>query len=109
MLPVGDTPPTSTGGGEAKADGRDDEDVFLADEPDDEVVFLTGCREHPSAPISVPRPRSEGPVVFDVGSAARTRRPRRTKLYLADLAIVVVAMALGSVLMRYTAAPMMAD
>ena len=37
-------------------DGRDDEMVFLPDGRDDDgMVFLTGCREHGSVPVSVPR------------------------------------------------------
>lgn len=89
-------------------DGRDDGVVFLGGGPDDEVVFLTGCREHERARVSVPKPRPKGPVIFSVDEAARPRRARRRRLYLADLAVVVGVMAVASVGMRYAAATLMA-
>lgn len=108
MLRVWDAPTTAAGGGEVMTDGHGDEMVFLPDGNDDGMVFLTGCREHPSAPISVPRPRPTGPVVFSVDAAARPRRARRRRLYLADLAIVVGVMAVASVAMRSAGPTLMA-
>ena len=72
---------------------------------DDEIVFLTGCREHPSVPIPPPAPpvrRKDAIVLF--AAAPRRHRTRRRKLYLADMAVMLVVMALASLVMRDVAA-----
>jgi hypothetical protein len=74
----------------------------MIDGRDDEIAFLTGCREHASVPTSVPRPRGT-PFVF-VTEPRPPRRARRRRLYLGDLVIAVVVMSLGSVGMRHVAA-----
>lgn len=74
---------------------------------DDEIVFLTDRREHPSVPTSVPRPRGT-PFVF-IAEPAPSRRARRRKLYLIDLVVAVVVMSLASVGMRHVAANLGVD
>lgn len=77
----------------------------MTDGRDDEIVFLTGCREHPSVPIPPPAPpvrRKDAIVLF--AAAPRRHRTRRRKLYLADMAVMLVVMALASLVMRDVAA-----
>lgn len=73
----------------------------MSDGRDDEIVFLTGCRERPSVPTPPPaRParRSRSIVLF--AAPARRHRTRRRRLYLADMAVMLVVLALASVVMR---------
>ncbi len=74
----------------------------MTDGRDDEIAFLTDCREHPSVPTSVLRPR--GTTFVFIAEPRAHRRVRRRKLYLIDLVIAVVVMSLASVGMRYVAA-----
>jgi hypothetical protein len=80
----------------------------MTDGRDDEIVFLTGCREHPSVPIPPPAPpprRRRSIVLF--AAPARRHRTKRRRLYLADMAMMLVVLALASVVMRGLAARML--
>ena len=74
----------------------------MTDRRDDEITFLTGCRDHASVPTAVPRPRGT-PFVF-VAEPRPPRRARRRRLYLVDLVIIVVVMSLASLGMKHVAA-----
>ncbi|HEY2155275.1 MAG TPA: hypothetical protein VGH33_06570 [Isosphaeraceae bacterium] len=80
----------------------------MTDGRDDEIVFLTGCRDHPSVPVPPPAgsPRRSRSIIL-FAAPARRHRTRRRKLYLADMAVMLVVLALASLVMTGLAARML--